>query len=240
MILGIMQPYFFPYLGYFDLINCSDHWVVFDTAQYIRHGWVNRNRILHPKESWQYIIVPIKKNAREEKIANIQINNDTDWKNKILGQLQHYKKHARYYGETLKLVEDCLDLDETHLSRLNAGIIAKICTYLGIPFKYEFFSEMNLELGLVEGPGDWALRISQALGAIEYVNPPGGRDIFDFSKFEDLGIKLTIREIPPLEYTCRKYEFIPGLSIIDVLMWNTPTQIKSFLDKQKCTLLTDS
>lgn len=234
-----MQPYFFPYLGYFDLINCSDKWVVFDSAQYIRHGWVNRNRILHPKEGWQYIIAPTKKSAREEKIANIQINDTTDWKSKILGQLQHYKKTARFFQETMGLVEECLATPETNLSKLNAEILAKICAHLGIPFQYEFFSEMDLALGPVEGPGDWALRISQALGAKEYVNPPGGRDIFEPSKFEDLGIRLTIREIPPLEYTCRKYEFVPGLSIIDVLMWNTPEQVKSFLDQQKSTLSAD-
>ena len=66
MRLGIMQPYFFPYLGYFDLINSTDRWIVFDTVQYIRHGWINRNRILHPNEGWQYIIVPIMKAKREE------------------------------------------------------------------------------------------------------------------------------------------------------------------------------
>lgn len=236
MILGIMQPYFFPYLGYFDLINCSDQWVVFDTAQYIRHGWVNRNRILHPKESWQYIIVPTKKSSREEKISNILINAETDWKRKILGQLQHYKKTARYFKETIGLVEECISIAETNLSRLNTAILAKVCAHLGIPFNFEFFSEMALELGPVDGPGDWALRISQALGASEYVNPPGGRQIFDPQKFQELGIKLTIREIPPLEYSCRKYEFIPGLSIIDVLMWNSPEQIKDFLDRQKSTL----
>ena len=74
MILGIMQAYFFPYLGYFDLINCSDKWIVFDTVQYIRHGWVNRNRILHPTEGWQYIIVPIRKSKREAVLSSVEIN----------------------------------------------------------------------------------------------------------------------------------------------------------------------
>ena len=174
MILGLMQPYFFPYLGYFDLINCSDRWVVFDTAQYIRRGWVNRNRILHPKQGWQYVIVPTRKSARDEQIANIQINDDSDWKGKILGQLQHYKKSARFFSETMALVEDCLATPEISLSRLNVGILAKVCAHLGVPFSYQFFSEMDLELGPVEGPGDWALRISQALGAQRIHQPAGG------------------------------------------------------------------
>ena len=73
MKLGIMQPYFFPYLGYFDLIHSVDKWVVFDTPQYIRHGWVNRNRILHPESDWQYIIVPLKKHPRNTPIKEIEI-----------------------------------------------------------------------------------------------------------------------------------------------------------------------
>ena len=190
MILGIMQPYFFPYLGYFDLINCSDKWIVFDVAQYIRHGWVNRNRILHPKEGWQYIIIPIKKAKREEIISNVVINDQANWKLKILGQLQHYKKSARYFNETIRLVEECLGIEEKNISRLNTAILDKVCEYLEIPFQYEFFSEMNLEIGPVECPGDWAMRISEALGASEYVNPPGGREICDIQKFEELGLKL--------------------------------------------------
>ena len=92
---------------------------------------------------------------------------------------------------------------------------------------------MDLDLGRIEGPGDWALRISEALGAKEYINPPRGMDIFDPEKFKAAGIKLTIRNIPPFEYSTRGYEFIPNLSIIDVMMFNSVEQIKTFLDKQK-------
>lgn len=235
MILGIMQPYFFPYLGYFDLINCSEKWIVFDTAQYIRHGWVNRNRILHPTKGWQYIIAPIKKSKREDVISSVEINDQIDWQRKILGQLQHYKKRARYFDETIHLVNECLDLEETNTSRLNTIILGKLCNHLGISFQYEYFSEMDLEIGPVGGPGEWALRISEALRATEYVNPPGGREIFDVSKFDSLGIKLTIRDMSPFVYDCRTYQFEKGLSIIDVLMWNSPEEVKAYLDSQKQT-----
>jgi len=232
MRLGIMQPYFFPYLGYFDVINCVDKWIVFDTAQYIRHGWINRNRILHPKEGWQYIIVPLKKHSRETAIKDVRIANDQRWKERIVGQLQHYRKKAPYFTETMSLVEDCLSLEEDSISRLNVFILDKVCAYLGIHFDYSFFSEMSLELGPVEGPGDWALRISEAMGAKEYVNPPGA-NFFDERKFRNAGIRLTIRKLPPFEYSCRGYEFIPNLSIIDVLMWNEPEKIKSYLDEHR-------
>ena len=81
MKLGIMQPYFFPYLGYFDLINYSNRWIIFDTVQYIRHGWINRNRILKPGEDWQYISVPLVKHQREILIKDVEISANQDWKN---------------------------------------------------------------------------------------------------------------------------------------------------------------
>jgi hypothetical protein len=231
MKLGIMQPYFFPYLGYFDLINYSDRWIAFDTVQYIRHGWVNRNRILHPKEGWQYIIVPLNKFRRDTVIRDIEVNEDPRWRTRILGQIKHYKKKAPYFRETYQLVEECLAVEEHSLPRLNVAILDKVCRYLGIPFEYEYFSEMELELGPVEGPDDWALCISEAIGATEYVNPAGGIAIFDSSKFEARGIRLSIRNLPSLGYPCTGYEFIPGLSIIDVLMWNPPDKVKEYLDK---------
>ena len=232
-VLGIMQPYFFPYLGYFDLINCSDRWIVFDTVQYIRHGWVNRNRIHHPKQGDLYILVPLKKQARETAIKDVIIADDQDWKGKILGQFNHYKKTAPYFRETYAFLEDCLSTQEPSLSRLNTRILQKTCARLGIPFQFEVFSEMNLALGQVDGPGDWALRISEALQAREYVNPPGGVSLFDAEKFKAANIKLTIRSIPALEYPTRGYEYIPDLSVLTVMAFNTPEQIKAFLDRQR-------
>jgi hypothetical protein len=231
--LGIMQPYFFPYLGYFDLINCSDRWIVFDTVQYIRHGWVNRNRIHHPQKGDLYILVPLKKQPRETAIKDVLIADDQDWKSRILGQFNHYKKTAPYFRETYAFLEDCFSITETSLSRLNTMILQKTCARLGIPFQFEVFSDMNLELGKIEGPGDWALRISQALQAREYVNPPGGVSLFDADKFRAANIKLTIRRVPAFQYPTRGYEYIPDLSILAVMAFNTPEQIKAFLDQQR-------
>jgi len=230
MNIGIMQPYFFPYLGYFDLINSVDKWVVFDTAQYIYHGWINRNRILHSKEGWQYIIVPLKKHPQNTQIMNIEIANDQKWKERIFGQIQHYKKKSPYYDQTLNLIKSCLAINESSISRLNTFILQNCCKTLNIQFDYSFFSEMDLELGQIETPGDWALRISEALGASEYINPPGGVELFDPKKFEELNIKLTIRKFENIKYECGNCEFIPDLSIIDVLMWNPASRIKEYLD----------
>ncbi len=233
MKLGIMQPYFFPYLGYFDLINYTDRWIVFDTVQYIRHGWVNRNRILHPNEGWMYVTVPLKHHSRDTIIKDIRITQGKKWKRSIMGKLTHYKHRAPYANQTLDLVEDCLSLPEDSLARLNVYALEKVCECLGIQFDYSFFSEMTLDLDPIEQPGHWALRISQAVGAEEYTNPPGGVDLFDEKAFADHGIKLTIRPLPTFKYSCNGYDFIPNLSIIDVLMWNTPERIKAYLDSHR-------
>lgn len=230
MKLGIMQPYFFPYLGYFDLICSTDRFVLFDTAQYIRHGWVNRNRILHPTHGWKYVVVPLQKHSQATAIRDILVHSTREWRGKIIGQLDHYRKKAPYFRSTIDLVRDALNTDDLSLARLNGRCLRLVCEVLGISFRVEFDSEQQLGLGDVEGPGDWALRISQALGASGYVNPIGGETIFDPRRFEQLGIELELRSFENMQYDCRGYEFHTALSIIDVLMWNDPVSIKRYLD----------
>ena len=225
-----MQPYFFPYLGYFHLINLVDKWIVFDTVQYLRHSWGNRNRILHPNSGWQYITVPLVKHTRGTPIKEIITSEKTDWRSRIIRQLDHYKNEALNFKETIQLVEDCLFVDEIYLSRLNTSIIDELCKRLDITFNHCFLSEMNIEIGPIENPGDWALIISKSLGADEYINSPGGAHLFDRRKFEQAGIKITIQDYQNVEYQCGSYEYIPALSIIDVLMWNPIDKIKKHLD----------
>jgi hypothetical protein len=233
MKLAIMQPYFFPYLGYFDLINRVDRWIVFDTPQYIRHGWVNRNRILHPTSGWQYIIVPLKKHHRETPICEIQPNSTQDWSEKIIKQLEHYRNKAPFYHETVDLVKRCLTCKEQYLSKLNATILEEICEVLEIPFAFEYYSEMSLDLGPIQEPGDWALQISRALDMKEYINAPGGDHLFNPRRFEKEGIKLSIQKYDSFHYDTDSYEYIPDLSIIDVLMWNSPPSVHAYLAGMK-------
>lgn len=233
MILGAMQPYFFPYLGYFDLINRSDRWIVFDTPQYMREGWVNRNRILHSHEGWQYIIVPLKKHSRDTPINQVEAVDFPDWRRKIVNQFTHYRGRAPYYRETVALLEDCLAGQESNLSRLNVRCLGKVCGYLGIRWEPEIFSEMHLSLGLVEESADWALRMAEAVGATEYLNPPGGAALYDAERFARHGIRLCIQENFNFEYECGAYAYIAKLSVLDVLMWVRPAEIKTHLDSVK-------
>jgi hypothetical protein len=229
MRLGIMQPYFFPYLGYFDLIRNTDRWIIFDTPQYIRHGWINRNRILHPQSGWQYFVVPLNRHGHLAPIKDIEANESLPWRQRILGQLTHYRR-APYFDATVDFVRDCLAIRESRLARLNGHILHRVCQRLGIPFRLEYFSDMALNIGPIEGPGDWALGIARNLGAREYLNPPGGESLFDCTAFAAAGITLTIRQPPNFEYGCRGYGFEPNLSIIDLLMWNRTEDIAAFLD----------
>lgn len=233
MKLGIMQPYFFPYLGYFDLIQSVDTWISFDTAQYIRHGWVNRNRILHPTQGWQYVVAPLRKHARESRICDVLVVEGADWRLRIERQLDHYRGRAPHFDAVRGLVRDCLGTTEASLARLNLEILRRCCAFLGLSFAPLVFSEMKLALGPVEGPGDWALRIAEALGAREYVNPPGGAELFDPAAFAALGIRLSFQRPLDFAYECPGYRFEPSLSILDVLLWNSRDSVKAYLEARR-------
>lgn len=233
MILGVMQPYFFPYLGYFDLMNRCERWIVFDSPQYMREGWVNRNRILHPGGGWQYITVPVKKHPRETPIHQIEAVEAPDWRRKIVHQFTPYRRRAPYYWQTIDLLEDCFSDGERNLSRLNVRCLGKVCDYLGIRWTPEIFSELNLNLGPVETAADWALRIVEAAGATEYFNPPGGAALYDPERFLEQGIRLHIQEDFEFRYECPGFTYVPKLSVLDALMWESPSAIKAHLDGVK-------
>lgn len=234
MKLGIMQPYFFPYIGYFDLINRTDRWIVFDTVKYRPKSWMNRNRVLHPTKGWQHITVPVSKVGRE-RIADVLIVDADAARLKIAGQLEHYRaKGAPFYEAALDLVQRSFSgLKSGTLVELNVQALALTCAYIGIPFEYGVLSQMQLALPPVREPGGWALEIATALGAHEYVNAPNGRELFDRDAFAARGIKLTFAALMDFPYDCRKAEYIAHLSILDVIMWNEPAAIKGRLDAAK-------
>lgn len=242
MKLGIMQPYFFPYLGYFALIKHTDKWIVFDTVQYIEHGWMNRNRIIHPnKPEDMYITVPLQKHAREIRIDEVRINSQENYKEKILAQIwSSYKKRAAYFQPVYHLVEDVLSCDTDYLSEMNVYGMRKVTEYLDISFDYEVFSKMNLVIDEVHDAGEWALHISRALGADTYINPPGGVALFDPQKFHRAGIQLEFLKIHLQPYAQKKAKFIEGLSIIDVMMFNSPESVRQMLDDYEIFTLNES
>ena len=240
MKLVSMQPYFFPYLGYFDLLNITDEWIVFDTPQYMKYGWVNRNRILRPGSGWQYILAPLKKHHYTMPLNQVEIM-DSDWSGLILRQLEHYKKDAPYYDGVIPFLERCFSDLSNNLAQVNTTLFRQVAYRLGIERPIHVFSEMNLALqGPIASPGDWGAAIAQAAGADEFINRPGGATFFDETDYQRRDVKLTYQYFVNMTYNCGKYhQFEPDMSIIDVMMWNSPEEIKHYMDtfrlpKERC------
>lgn len=226
MRLGIMQPYFFPYLGHFSLISSVDKWIVFDVTQYTPKTWMNRNRILHPKTGWQYVTAPLANSSISIKTSEARVLNLADTKRSIIGKLSHYKKTAPYFHKVNKLVQQSFDnsLNDTLVS-LNVSAMNEVCNYLGITFSYQICSELDLDYPENIGPGGWAPYICEALCATEYVNPFSGKEIFDLSDFQERNISLYFAEFSEFKYDTSVYNYEPNLSILDVMMWNSPEVI---------------
>ena len=231
MKLAIMQPYFMPYLGYFSLINLVDQFILFDTPQFIRHGWIERNKLLQLNNETFYIKVPLVKHSQKTNIKEIKINHKTQWKDKIYAQLVHYKKKAPYYEQVILLLNEILDLKTDSIVELDLKALKVICKYLGINTPFYVFSEMNIEIEKVESPDEWALNICKAIKAEEYYNLPGGKSFFEKEKYDKEGLKLKFLKFEPTRYTQFKNDFVPFLSIIDIMMFNSKAEIREMLNQ---------
>jgi hypothetical protein len=232
--LGIMQPYFFPYLGYFALIAHSDEWLVFDITQYARKSWMNRNRVLHPAGGWMYVTVPVVEASRSVLTRDVRLVSSQRAHLSMLGKLSHYARRAPFFANVTDLVDATFrDAADDSLVQLNVAGLSQVCAYLELEFKYSICSDLNLELPPINGPGDWAPALAEAVGAETYINPIGGRHIFEPAGFLRRHIELSFLEMPPFTYDTRPYTFEPHLSILDVLMWNAPDTVRGALRAAK-------
>ncbi len=231
MRLGIMQPYFLPYIGYISLIKHTDSFILLDEVQFIRHGWIERNRILKQTGGWQYISVPLNSHSQKTSIKEITINNSVAWKKRIIDQIGHYNK-APFYYQVKELLEDVLREEVDDIVTLNHITLTKICKYLEINTPIYIFSAMGMKLDKLNEPDDWALAICKNIGNVtEYWNPPGGKSFFQVSKYIDAGIEVKFQQMTLLPYRQKSDDFISGLSIIDVMMFNDIETIHKMLDR---------
>jgi hypothetical protein len=228
-----MQPYFLPYVGYFSLIKHTNMFVLLDVVQFIRHGWIERNRILRQNGGWVYIKVPIIKNAgRATLIKDIRIDNRQNWKEKIFAQLQHYKKIAPYYPAVIKILNDIFKNEYEDIVGLNKAVLEVVCNYLGFKAQISVFSEMSLAIENVNSPDEWALNICKAMGNIkEYWNPEGGQSFFDTNKYTKNGIDVRFVKQRQVQYPQDGLGFEPNLSIIDVLMFHDVMKTNQLIDE---------
>ncbi len=143
MKLASMQPYFFPYLGYFCLIKSVDIFLINASVQFITQGWIERNRVLKQDGGWLYIRVPLIKHSHKSMIEDVKIDNKQNWKQKILMQLRHYKKIAPFYNETMHLISKLFENDFDDITTLNKLSLESVCSYLNINKEINLFSELN-------------------------------------------------------------------------------------------------
>jgi len=231
MKLASMQPYFLPYLGYFSLIKASNKFIIFDIVQYIHHGWINRNRILKPQVGWQYIVVPLVTHSSHALIKDITIKNEIEWDERIIRQLSHYKKRAQYYNETVDILRNSFAKKPDHITELNIILLEDICKYLGLDFNYDVASKMDIHFPEIINPGQWGKEMCINVGADTFINPIDRKNLFDQDQYVNAGINLIFLKPYMPEYPQKSSDFEKRLSIIDVMMFNSPDEINLMLDK---------
>jgi hypothetical protein len=229
-VLGIQQPFFFPYLEYFALIAATDHWVVFDTPQYVKLAWVNRNKVLDSPKGTKYITVPVHKHKFNLPTNQVRIFEKQPWNKKIIAQLGTYKKIAPNYHKVINFLKHALNPDFVYLSELNIHTLSETCKYLGISFNFDVYSKMDIKVEKVNGPGDWGLGITKAMGYANYLNAFTGQKFIDKKRYQENGVDVKFLKFNFKPYHQRGNTFEPGLSIIDVMMFNSPEEIREMLN----------
>lgn len=217
--VAIMQPYLFPYVGYFQLIKAVDVFVLYDDVNFIKQGWVNRNQILNNNQAFLFTL-PIESLSSFKKICETNINLVVykHWKSKFYKLLEFNYKKAPFYSSIFPLIDSILSQECKTISELNTISINAICEYLSIP--------TVLKLASINYSNSWMERQERVIDiclqekASMYINALGGKELYDRDVF--LQKHLTLLFIKPTLSVYKQYKepFIPGLSIIDVLMFN--------------------
>ncbi len=227
MKLGIMQPYFFPYIGYWQLLNAVDTYVVYDDVNYINRGWVNRNRILI-NQSPQYFNVMLSGASQNKKINEIEVISDPKYIKKVLRTLEQSYGKAPYFDDVMPLLIKILNNPQNNLALFLFDQIAMISTYLGIDTKLVLSS--SLKKNVILRGEDKILDICLNLGADAYYNAIGGKELYSKEKFAKNGIALHFLETNEIVYKQFGETFHKNLSIIDVMMFNSREQVRELLE----------
>ena len=224
-----MQPYLFPYVGSFSLAAATDVYVFFDNVQYIRRGWMHRNRIHKPGGGWQYFGVPVVKAPRHTPIHEIQLSESVDWRRRLKESLSlAYGSVAPRFDAVMGLVEDAIDPPVDGLSQLNMRSFALCCSELGLDLNAHRAASLDLEEPA--HPWGWAVAACTKLGASRYVNPPGGADLYPPEPFAQHDLAVGILRPQLLEYDRAGLPWEPGLSVLDALMFQPPEAVRHLVD----------
>jgi hypothetical protein len=226
--VAIMQPYFFPYIGYFQLMNAVDEFIIYDNIQYTKKGWINRNRILVNNRD-QLLTLPIKKDSDYLNVVERELSNTWNKdKNKLLNLIKSSYIKAPYFQETFELVSKCLNNSENNLFKFIYDSVILINYYLNI--KTSVIVSSTLDVNHTLKSQDKVLSLCKILNATTYINAIGGVELYNKDIFKQNNIELNFIKSNPIQYKQFSNEFIPWLSIIDVMMFNSKEQIKEYLN----------
>lgn len=228
MKIAIMQPYILPYIGYFQLIKAVDKFIIYDDVNFINRGWINRNRLLVGGKDSLFTI-PLKEASQNKLIDEIAVNWDSSWKNKFLKTLEQSYKKAPYYEAVLPLIQASFALDNVSISEVIVENLRILCEYLEI--KTEIVPSSRIYQNQHLKAQERILDICLQEKAAHYINPIGGIELYDKAFFEKQGIRLNFIKAKSVVYPQFKNEFVPWLSILDVLMFNSVAQIQVFLEE---------
>ena len=226
MKLAIMQPYFFPYIGYFQLVNAVDRFVFYDDVNYIKGGWINRNR-LFLSDAIRYITVPLTAASSFEKINHTYVRSGNEWSEQMLSVIHQSYKRAPHYRSVANLVAEVLNSHDGYISALARNSIIAVTNYLEIKKNYCTSSTIyeNQELR----SADRVLDICKKEQASQYWNLPSGRDLYTSEFFKKDGVELQFVGVAITPYQQLVSEFQPGLSVLDVLMFNDKTAVRKMI-----------
>ena len=221
-----MQPYLFPYIGYFQLMNAVDKFVIYDDVNFINRGWINRNSILVNGEA-NLFTIPLKKASQNKLINQIEISDSFDWKEKLLSTLTHNYKKATNFKKVFNLISEIINIDESNISKLIYKSLLSINEYLNVNTTIIETSSVyqNSELKKEERIID----ICKKENSEHYINPVGGIVLYSKESFQSQGIDLNFLQPRKIKYKQFNEIFINSLSIIDVLMFNSNPEVKEFL-----------
>ena len=229
MKVAIMQPYFLPYIGYFQLINAVDKFVIYDNIEFTKKGWINRNRILFNGKD-EFISLPITKASDFLHVNQRYLaSNFENERNKILRKVNECYRKAPNFEIIRTLAEEILNYENNNLFEFIFNSIKKICGYLGI--STELITSSSIDINHNLKSEEKVISICNSLNATKYINSIGGQNLYEKKNFYNSKIELIFMKSQYIAYQQFDFEFLPWLSILDVLMFNSVETIKDFLNK---------
>lgn len=228
MKVSIMQPYFFPYIGYFQLIANSDVFVIYDDVNFIKKGWINRNTILVNNSPYLFSM-PLQNVSQNKHINEIFISDLDKWKRDLLKTISSSYKKAPFYQDVYPLIEKIISFDELNLALYIQNSLQNLCEYLNLNTRLIMSSEIVKNNDL-RGENK-IIDICLQLGATQYVNAIGGIELYTQENFQVKNIDLKFIKSENIIYQQFKNEFKPWLSIIDVIMFNSVEDTRMLLNK---------